>query len=84
MCKIDGGGQTPSKPLTYFISIIVYNHAHRLRLEKILNPDLSRSPNEFFKPLLDPSCGVAVSLLKPPSGGFKIEMAVSEVERPKI
>jgi hypothetical protein len=34
---------------TYF-----YNHAHRLRLEKLLYIELSRSSNGFFKPLLDP------------------------------
>ena len=33
-----------------------YNHAHthRLCLEKLLCVELSRSPNGFFKPLLDP------------------------------
>ena len=31
---------------TYF-----YNHAHRLRLEKLLYLELSRSPNGFFKAL---------------------------------
>jgi hypothetical protein len=34
---------------TYF-----YNHAHRLRPEKLLCIELSRSSNGFFKPLLDP------------------------------
>jgi hypothetical protein len=34
---------------TYF-----YNHAHRLRLEKLLYIELSRSSNGRFKPLLDP------------------------------
>jgi hypothetical protein len=42
-----------------------YNHAHRLRLEKPLCLELSRSSNGFFKPLLDPD------------GGFIIEMAVT-------
>ena len=38
---------------TYF-----YNHAPRLRLEKLLYIiELSRSPNGFFKPLLDPDDG---------------------------
>jgi hypothetical protein len=31
-----------------------YNHAHRLRLEKLLYIELSRSSNGCFKPLLDP------------------------------
>jgi hypothetical protein len=31
-----------------------YNHAHRLRLEKLLYIELSGSSNGFFKPLLDP------------------------------
>jgi hypothetical protein len=34
-----------------------YNHAHRLRLEKLLCLEPSRSSNEFFKPLLDPGDG---------------------------
>jgi hypothetical protein len=34
---------TPGVFYTYF-----YNHAHRLRLEKILYLELSRSPNGFF------------------------------------
>ena len=43
----------------------VYNHARRLRLEKLLYIELSRSPNGFLKPLLDPD------------GGFIIETAVT-------
>jgi hypothetical protein len=35
---------TPGVFYTYF-----YNHAHRLRLEKLLYLELSRSPNGFFK-----------------------------------
>jgi hypothetical protein len=34
-----------------------YNQAHRLRLEKLLYIELSRSPNGHFKPLLDPGGG---------------------------
>ena len=34
---------TPGVFYTYF-----YNHAHRLRLEKLLYLELSRSPNGFF------------------------------------
>jgi hypothetical protein len=33
------------------------NHARRLRLEKLLHLGLSRSPNGFFKALLDPGGG---------------------------
>ena len=43
---------TPQLFYTYF-----YNHAHRLRLEKLLYLELSRSSNGFFKPLLDPGGG---------------------------
>jgi hypothetical protein len=42
-------GEIPEVFYTYF-----YNHARRLRLEKILYLELSRSPNGFFKALLDP------------------------------
>jgi hypothetical protein len=31
-----------------------YNHAHRLRLEKLSYIEFFRSPNGFFKPLLGP------------------------------
>jgi hypothetical protein len=34
-----------------------YNHAHRLRLEKQLYIELSRSSDGFFKPLLDAGGG---------------------------
>jgi hypothetical protein len=43
-----------------------YNHAHRLRLEKLLCLELSRSPNGLLKALLDPG------------GGFRSEMAVTK------
>ena len=43
---------TPGVFYTYF-----YNHARRLRLEKLLCLGLSRSSNGFFKPLLDPGGG---------------------------
>jgi hypothetical protein len=43
---------TPGILYTHF-----YNHAHRLRLEKLLYLELSRSPNGFFKVLLDPGRG---------------------------
>jgi hypothetical protein len=56
------------RPPGYFIhiSIIAYNHAHRLRLEKLLYLELSRSPNGFVKALLDPG------------GGFRSETAVTK------
>jgi hypothetical protein len=50
---------TPGVFYAYF-----YNHAHRLRLEKLIYLDLSRSSNGF-KPLLEPG------------GGFRSEMAVT-------
>ena len=34
-----------------------YNHAHRLRLDKLLYVELSRSSNGHFKPLPDPDGG---------------------------
>ena len=37
--------------------IYFYNYAHRLRLEKLLCLEPSRSSNGFFKPLLDPDDG---------------------------
>jgi hypothetical protein len=43
---------TPQLFYTHF-----YNHAHRLRLEKLSHVELSRSSNGFFKPLLDPGNG---------------------------
>ena len=52
---------TPGVFYTYF-----YNHAHRLRLEKLLYLELPRSSNGFFKPLLDPG------------GGFRSETAVTK------
>jgi hypothetical protein len=35
----------------------LYNHARRLRLEKLSYLELSRSSSGFLKPLLDPGCG---------------------------
>ena len=49
---------------TYF-----HNHAHRIRLEKLLYLELSRSPNGFFKALLDPG------------GGFTSETAVRRFQK---
>jgi hypothetical protein len=49
-----------------------YNHVRRLRQEKLLYLELSRSPNGFFYHFW---IQVAVSLLKPPHGGFKNETA---------
>jgi hypothetical protein len=42
-----------------------YNHARRLRLEKLLYIELSRSSDGYFKPLLNPG------------GGFTSETAVT-------
>ena len=36
-----------------------YNHARRLRLEKLLHVELPRSPRGNFKPLLGPGGGFA-------------------------
>jgi hypothetical protein len=43
---------TPGAFYTHF-----YNHARRLRLEKLLCLELSRSSNGLLKPLLDPGGG---------------------------
>ena len=43
-----------------------YNYAHRLRLEKLLYIELSRSSAGYFKPLLDPG------------GGFRSETAATK------
>jgi hypothetical protein len=43
---------TPGVFYAYF-----YNHAYRLRLEKLLYLELSRSLSGFFKVLLDPGGG---------------------------
>jgi hypothetical protein len=43
-----------------------YNHGHRLRLEKLLYIELSRSSSGYFKALLDPG------------GGFRSETAVTK------
>jgi hypothetical protein len=47
---------------TYF-----YNHAHRLRLEKLLYLELSRSSSGYCKPLLDPGGGFTSETA---AGGF--------------
>jgi hypothetical protein len=44
--------RTPGVFYTYF-----YNHDRRLRLEKLLYIEPSRSPTGFFKPLLGPDDG---------------------------
>jgi hypothetical protein len=67
---------TPQLFYTYF-----YNHAHRLRLEKLLYLEPSGSSNGFLKLLLDPDGGFTS---EPPNGGFRSETAISEVNRTKI
>ena len=57
-------------PLGVLYIFILYNHAHRPRLEKLLYREPSRSSNGHFKPLLDPG------------GGFTSEtVSFSEVKR---
>ena len=51
-----------------------YNHAHHLRLEKLLCLELSRSSNGFFNYFW---IQVAVLLLKLPYGGLRSELAVT-------
>jgi hypothetical protein len=50
-----------------------YDHVRRFRLEKLPRVELPRSPNEYFKPLLDPGGGLNFETAAP---------AVSEVKRP--
>jgi hypothetical protein len=52
-CSKQLGVRNESTPLTY-----CYNHTHRLRIEKLLYLELSRSPNGFLKVLLDPGGAV--------------------------
>jgi hypothetical protein len=44
-------------PPSYFTHIPITTPTHRLRLEKLLYIELSRSSNGFLKPLLDPDDG---------------------------
>jgi hypothetical protein len=62
---------------TYF-----YNHAHRLRLEKLLYLELSRSPNGFFKVILDPGGGFTSETAKWIQKYYSFVTAVSELKRP--
>jgi hypothetical protein len=62
----------------FHISTVLYNYARRLRLEKLLYLGLSKSPNGFFNHFWNQ---VAVSLLKPPHGGFRSETAVTKLFR---
>jgi hypothetical protein len=63
---------TPGVFYKYF-----YNHARRLRLEKLLYLELSRSSNGFFKVLLGPGGGFT-SETAVQYGGFRIETAVTK------
>jgi hypothetical protein len=54
-------------PQLFYTYAYQYNHAHRLRLVKLLRVELSRS---FW-------IQVTVSLLKLPHGGFRSEAAVA-------
>jgi hypothetical protein len=81
----------------YYISVILsswapgvfytysYNHARRLRLEKVLYIGLPRISNGYFKPLLDPGGGftseTAVRWFQKWNGRY---VTVSEVRRLKI
>jgi hypothetical protein len=73
---------TPQLFHTYF-----YNHAHRLRLERLLYLELSRSSSGFLKPLLDPDDGftseTADRRFQFQKGNGRYT-AVLEVKRPKI
>ena len=55
-CWIHVSGLDPLRAPGVFYTYF-YNHAHRLRLEKLLHLEPSRSSNGFFKPLLDPDDG---------------------------
>jgi hypothetical protein len=64
-----------SRPTTGVFYTYFYNHARRLRLEKPLYLELSRSPNGFFNHFL---IQVAVSFLKPPYCVFRSKTAVTK------
>jgi hypothetical protein len=61
-------GNTESRSTPQIFNTCSYNHARRLRLEKLLHIGLSKSPSGYFKLLLDPGgrCG-----------GLRSEMAVT-------
>jgi hypothetical protein len=63
--QMDFSGRNSSSTPGAFYTYL-YNHAHRLRLEKLLQIELSRSSNGCFKALLDPG------------GGFRSETAVTK------
>jgi hypothetical protein len=60
---------TPGIFYTYF-----YAHAHRLRLENYYIWSFLEAPTDFFNHFW---IQVAVLLLEPPHGGFRIETAVT-------
>jgi hypothetical protein len=62
---------TPQLFYTYF-----YDHARRLRLKKLLYIEIPRNPNGFINHFWI-QIPVAVSILNPPQGGFRIETAVT-------
>jgi hypothetical protein len=59
----------PQATSHWFGPVNFYNHAHRLRLEKLSYIEVSRSPSGYFKPLLDPD------------GGFNSETAVRRFQK---
>ena len=59
---------------TYF-----YNHARRLRLEKLFIQSFLEVPTGFFKYFwIQVAVSLSLSLLKPPHGGFRSETAVTK------
>ena len=66
-----GSEKSEFRPPSYFYTYL-YNHAHRLRLEKRLYLGPSKSSNGFLKLLLDPDGGFGYP--KPPNGGFGREI----------
>jgi hypothetical protein len=62
---------------TYF-----YNHARRLRLEKLSYIELSRSSDRYFKPLLDPDGGFTSLTTARRFHFFNHRTAVSDGKRP--
>jgi hypothetical protein len=71
---------TPGVFYTYF-----YNYARRLRLEKLLYVELSRSSSRYFKPLLDPgNCFASETPIRRFQKRNGRYVAVSEVKRLQI
>jgi hypothetical protein len=86
--SVPRAGMYVSPPISTWTPEVFYtlffNHAHRLRLEKLLYLELSRSSNGFFQVLLDPGGGftseTTARRLQKRNGRYET-VSVSEVKR---